>query len=534
MLASLWIIYTIALLLIVWVAAVGGGALRRALNTTAMPGPARSLFGPFPESELLDISKCCGRYGPVFRAHTGPFSNKLVICDTAAIAHFYANAPTIYRATSAVRQATRNLVGRGLISVDGDHHPRQVDHREALSPVFNDAAVEIYSRVFLDMATKVKNMWNDALESRPRGMVLDIRHWMNSVVLDSLSVAGFSHNFESLNGNYCIITAVFYALRAPSTSSVSDIIFRLAAYWPIFRNIPTAKNRVINDFQVSMSRISKDVLERNTRKRGDTDDSLLGLLIKSLAEHPAGEFRLSHAEVLAQMVSILVCLLKAKNNDILNQNTLLFAGFENTAVSLSWLLVELARNPTIQEKLRNELQQTKGEIAHGQIKKLPYLHAVVYESLRLHPPMGDTTRVAVEDDVIPLSFPIAARSGDAITSIKVAKGTVVTVPIRHVNTSEAFWGPGSLKFNPERYWQDRSNTEFPGNRHLAFGDGPRACIGANFSLSLIKVVLSVVVSNFTLSLPEGPQTVIETSGGCIPRPRVSGQGPELLMVVRKL
>jgi cytochrome P450 len=61
--------------------------------------------------------------------------------------------------------------------------------------------------------------------------------------------------------------------------------------------------------------------------------------------------------------------------------------------SHKWLFVELAKNPTVQDKVRNELQQLSGNIEYSEILKLPYLHSVVYEALRLHPPMGDTTRV---------------------------------------------------------------------------------------------------------------------------------------------
>ncbi|KAJ7210626.1 cytochrome P450, partial [Mycena haematopus] len=144
-------------------------------------------------------------------------------------------------------------------------------------------------------------------------------------------------------------------------------------------------------------------------------------------------------------------------------------------------------NPAIQNKLRHELRQVSGNFEYSDIVKLPYLHTVVNEALRLHPPIGDTTRVVCEDDVIPLSSPIVTKSKETVRSIRVAKGTVITVPIRYINTSETFWGPGALKFDPGRWWQDKSNDDFPGNRHLAFGDGPRTCLGANFSSTLIKV-----------------------------------------------
>ncbi|KAJ6544347.1 cytochrome P450 [Mycena capillaripes] len=522
LLASLWIVYTIALLLLVWAAVTCGRALRQALYTTALPSPPRSL-------SQSSVDSLAAAYGPVFQVPTGLLSKKIILCDPTAIAHFYANAPAVYHLTDPIRESTKNLVGRGLIWADGEHHPI---HRQALAPMFSATAVDSYCPIFFNMVNKVQDTWKKALESRPRGIVLDIQYWMNSVVLDSLGVAGFGHDFESLKGDYCIVTAAFYTLKAPDTNSPSDIIFRLASAHPFLRNIPTAKNRIINSLQAGMSRIAGNILERNDKKANiDEDRSILGLLIKSLAENPAGEFRLSKEEILAQMVSMRLII---GNENLIKQTRTLYyfpTGFENTAVSLSWLFVELAKNPAIQDKVRDELRQLGGNLEYSEITKLSYLHSVVYEALRLHPPMGDTTRLAVEDDVIPLSSPIMAKSGETVTSVRVAKGTVVIAPIQYVNTAESFWGPGALKFDPERWWQDETNADFPGNRHLAFGDGPRTCIGAEFSLALIKVVLSVIVSSFTVSLPEGPQSTVESIEG---RPRVSGQRTELLMVVQSV
>ncbi|KAJ7983168.1 cytochrome P450 [Mycena polygramma] len=522
LLASLWIVYTLALLLVIWAVVTGGRALRRALHTTPLPGPTRSLRAF--SVDALDIPKSVAVYGPVFAVPTGIMSKKIILCDPTAIAHFYASAPAIYRSTHSMRQFTKNLVYSSplvlrratfyvRVLLQRKYGPNSFSHRQALAPMFSSSAVQSYGPIFFSKVNKMKYIWKDALESRPHGMLLDVQHWMNSVVLDSLGVAGFGHDFESLNGNYCIVTAAFYALGAPDTNSPADIIFRLASTYPLLRGIPTARNRIIRDFQSYMRRIAGDMLERKARKEcTGEDNSILGSLMKSLAEDPAGEFRLSHIE-------------------LLGQNTLLFSGFETTAVSLSWLLVELARNDVIQDQVRQELQQLRGNLDLSKILKLPYLHSVVYEGLRLHPPSGDTIRVAVEDDVIPLSGPSITRSGDTITSIHVAKGTVVTVPIQYANTCEAVWGTGASKFDPARWWQDDSNRDFPGNRHLAFGDGPRTCIGAEFSLALMKVVLSVILSSFALSFPAGPETLVESIRG---HPRVSAQCSELLMVVQSL
>ncbi|KAF8169055.1 cytochrome P450 [Mycena galopus ATCC 62051] len=456
----------------------------------------------------------------------------LLIIWVVVSAHFYANAPNIYRSTDSTQRSVKNLVGRGLTWADREHHSI---HRQALAPMFSSFAVEGFCPIFADTVQKVQDVWEKALKSRQRGMIVDVQHWMNSVVQPRHRRV--RAQFCIAQGRLCTVTAAFYTLRAPPTNSLSDIIFRLASIIPILRNIPTAKNRIIKDFQAYIAGVAKDVLERNASKGVVEDKSILGLLIKSLAENPAGEFRLSHAEVTAQIVSVNLPGEHRIEYGLYSTRIpcyFLVGAFECGFETTLWLLVELAKNKAIQDKLRHELRQVCGNFGYSEILKLPYLHTVVDEALRLHPPIADTTRVAIEDDVIPLSSPILTKFKETVGSIHVAKGTVVTAPIQYINTSETFWGPGALKFDPGRWWQDKSNDNFPGNRHLAFGDGPRTCIAADFSLALIKVVVYGVVSNFMLSLPEGPQTIIESTGRRIPQPRVAGRASELSMVVRSV
>ncbi|KAK7053721.1 cytochrome P450 [Favolaschia claudopus] len=433
LLASLWLVYTLALLLISWASLTVFHALRRALYTTRLPSAPRSA------ARCRDITHLAERYGPVFSIPASRFTNRIVLCDPTAIAHFYANAPTVYRLTPSARKSVRNQAGQGLTWADADQHSL---HRQALAPMFSHAAVaEHYFPVFYSMASKMRQMWDDALPSRPRGIIVDIQHWYVSNELDSLGVAGFQHNFDSLKGSFCTVTAAFYVLRTEDTKTFPGIISRLASSFPILRHIPTARNRLMQDFQRCIRDVAEEVLRRDASKGNSGNKSMLGLLIKSLAEHPGGEYRLSHAEVVSQ-----VCL---------------------------WIFVELAKNPDIQDKLRQELHQVD-DIQYRDLAELPYLRAVVNEGLRLHPPTAETTRMAATDDIIPLSSPILVDS-DTVGSISVAKGTLVTAPIQYINTSETFWGAGADKFDPGRWWQDQSNNSFPGNRHLAFGDGPRNC-----------------------------------------------------------
>ena len=148
--------------------------------------------------------------------------------------------------------------------------------------------------------------------------------------------------------------------------------------------------------------------------------------------------------------------------ELLDQcSTFLHAGSDSVALAISWCLHLLSKNPTIQARLREELlcsslkdlseelTPEKLEIYWGRIEMLPYLDAVVRETLRLCPPVHGTIRVAIEDDRIPVSEPITLRDGTVIPKgghITIRKGSYVHIPIEGLNYSSDIWGPTAQEF----------------------------------------------------------------------------------------
>ena len=90
----------------------------------------------------------------------------------------------------------------------------------------------------------------------------------------------------------------------------------------------------------------------------------------------------------------------------------LIAGHETTSSTLGWCLFALTQAPDVQRKLREELRAAPTDVlSMDALNALPYLDAVVRETLRLHTPPTFTLRVAQEDDVIPVSEPYRDRKG---------------------------------------------------------------------------------------------------------------------------
>jgi len=356
--------------------------------------------------------------------------------------------------------------------------------------------------------------------------VIEVQEWMNHVSLDSVGIAGFSHDFGTLHGKHSTVAHVFDAFTNTKPSLLGAATFTLGLVFPVMTKIPTAMRRLIRQLNFSMGEIADELLA-NTRKESagevkTEDKSIIGLLVR--AENSESELRMSQEEVMAQM------------------KVLILAGYETTSISLTWCLVELCKKPEIQTKLREELMQFSGsDPTWDQLtSNLPYLDAVVHETLRLHPPLGETTRKAAHDDVIPLSAPMKTPAGTLVDRISITKGEIVTIPIHMMNTSSDFWGADAKEFIPERWLTEdgipKKAQEIQGHRHLlSFVDGPRICLGRGFALAEFKAVLSVLIRNFAFELRDGPSTKIERVRGILPRPTVSGEkGAKVPLRVRRL
>lgn len=171
------------------------------------------------------------------------------------------------------------------------------------------------------------------------------------------------------------------------------------------------------------------------------------------------------------------------DQELLEQcSTFLLAGSDSVSVAISWALHFLSVNTTIQDRLRQELASLS-DVSADQIESdnslpstspialirgggtmrrtcspeedwelldsLPYLDAVIRETLRFCPPVHGTIRVAMEDDQIPISHPIQLRDGTQLGQgdhITIRKGSYVHIPIEGLNYSEDLWGPDAKSF----------------------------------------------------------------------------------------
>jgi cytochrome P450 len=114
----------------------------------------------------------------------------------------------------------------------------------------------------------------------------------------------------------------------------------------------------------------------------------------------------------------------------------------------------LALHPDEQATLRKEISRALGdrrEITFDEIMSLPVLDAVVKETLRLYPPVFFFQRVACQDTILPLLFPVTGTDGRTIHEVPVGKGQDIMVAIAAANRDKQIWGPDAHEWKLERF-----------------------------------------------------------------------------------
>ncbi|KAF2897255.1 hypothetical protein ILUMI_08920 [Ignelater luminosus] len=166
------------------------------------------------------------------------------------------------------------------------------------------------------------------------------------------------------------------------------------------------------------------------------------------------------------------------------------AGYETSSTTMAFCLYELAMNPEIQDRLREEINQTfenqSETITYEGVMEMKYLSQVVDETLRKYPPGSLIPRICVEDYQIPN------------TDIIIDKGTRVLIPALALHHDPEYY-PDPDVFDPERFNDENKKSIHPFT-YIPFGEGPRICIGLRFGLMQAKVGLAFLLKHFKFSV----------------------------------
>jgi len=185
-------------------------------------------------------------------------------------------------------------------------------------------------------------------------------------------------------------------------------------------------------------------------------------------------------------------------------------GTDTTSVTVEWAMSELLSNPEVLAKATEELDRVIGRdrlVAEGDIPNLPYMEAIVKETMRLHP-------------VGPLLTPRLAREDVSVGSYDIPAGTRVFINAWAIGRDPAVW-EAPMEFRPERFVGSRVDVKGQHFVLLPFGSGRRMCPGMGLALRMVPMILTNLLHAFAWRLPDGVAaeelSMEETFGLTVPR-----------------
>uniref|UniRef100_A0A8C7DSH4 aromatase n=1 Tax=Oncorhynchus kisutch TaxID=8019 RepID=A0A8C7DSH4_ONCKI len=419
----------------------------RALET--FPGPPKHwLFGHVREfkqdgNDMYKVVKWGESYPLAFQMWFGPFVSILNI-------HHPDYVKTILASTEPKDDLSYRFlipwIGDGLLVSEGQKWFR---HRRLLTPGFHYDVLKPYVKMMSDSAKTMLDKWETHSKSDES---FELFEHVSLMTLDSIMKCAFSSNTNCQTvGTNSYIKAVYELsdlvnVRFRTFPYHSEWIFQLSPHGYKYRKACNVAHSHTEEIIRKRKEALKDEKELG-RIQAKRNLDFLDILLCARDEDQQG---LSDEAIRAEV------------------DTFMFEGHDTTASGISWTLYSLACNPEHQQICRDEVisaLEGRDTMEWEDLSKIPYTTMCIKESLRLYPPVPGMSRKITK----PMTF-FDGR----------------TVP------------EGKCAFDPLRFLPKNSAKRSP-HAFVPFSAGPRNCIGQNFAMNEMKVVVAQTLKRYHLT-----------------------------------
>jgi cytochrome P450 len=342
----------------------------------------------------------------------------------------------------------RVLLGNGLPLIDGDFWLRE---RRLLQPAFHR---ERLGKLIGTITGVIETFIRDWAKKA----ILDLDDEMMRLTLTVIIKAMFRSQIDDR------IPALSHAFNVAS----KFMLWRSQQMWKLPLSVPLPRHVEYNRALTVLNEIIYPLI---TAGREHPTDDLLGMMLE-MRDAETGE-GMSDRQARDEVVTIF------------------FAGHETTAATLTWAFYLLAQHPEVEARMRAEVQSVLDgrSPTFADLPRLAYMQQVVNEVLRLYPAAYLFAREAVLDDVLD-GYLIPAQ-------------TLIFISPFVTHRDPKHW-PDPERFDPDRFRPEQIASR-PRHVYFPFGEGPHVCIGNNFALMEMQLILSMVLQRFRLRLiPEHP------------------------------
>ena len=399
-------------------------------------------------------------YGPVVSANI--LGEKyLVLQHPEYIKHVLLDNHKAYNKPCSAK-ILRLFLGEGLLTSNGEQWHKT---RRLMQPAFHKQRL---TRI-LDIVNEETSAFIEKLNALHHNTCLNISYEMLQLNISIISRAMFG---SAIKEELDTMMNVLEELTNYSSSWMKSII-KIPVRWPTPANIKFNKNCGIFDS------IIYAIIARRRKYRADSTlpshDDLLDMLLDYVDEETMNE--MSERQLRDEVTTIFI------------------AGHETTAQTLSWIFYQLAKEKGINKKVTNEAANvfTGNLPGMGDLAQLTYTKQVIQEGMRYYPSLRAIVRKPNHDDVI--------------NGIKIPASSTVLINIYGMHHHPQYW-ENPEKFDPEHFnaVSEQQRAHFV---YFPFGGGQRLCIGNNFAMMVMQVVVSRLSKSFEFDVPGGYTPKIE-------------------------
>ncbi|KAK1570481.1 hypothetical protein Q3G72_002610 [Acer saccharum] len=347
------------------------------------------------------------------------------------------------------------FLGRGILTTNGAVWAHQ---NKTIAPELYMVKV----KGMINLITESTMIIVKSLKSRveKEGGIADIKidDYMRSFSGDVISRACFGSNYSKGEEIFLKLTAL------------QELMGKIAELLgiPGMRYLPTKSNRSAWKLQKEIRNLILEVVKERKQKAAHEKD-LLQMIIEG------AESSTFNQEETDQFI-------------VDNCKNIYVAAFEALAISATWCLMLLASNQEWQDRVRAEVVEICGDRTpdYEMLKKMKLLTMVIQETLRLYPPATELSRQTYKD----MKF----------QDINIPKDVTIRTMVLFMHTNPEIWGPDAYEFYPERFANGISSSCKLPYVYMPFGMGPRVCVGQHLAMIELKILLSLILSNFSLSI----------------------------------
>lgn len=405
------------------------------------PGPkGHFIFGSMREvknDRIQFVSSLAEKYGDIVRFKIGPKILYLINHPDYARYVLSTNHKNYHKGLGLTH--AKPLLGQGLLTSEDELWLKQ---RRLIQNLFHNELIEGYVGTINAEVDHMLDNWQN------RKTDIDVFSEMTELPLRILSKTLFNIDIEDKTNQISKIFSI----------AIKEVAHRMTGMMDISNYIPSPRSFRFKKTLKSLDALIFDLIKKRKNETFQGKD-FLSILLKS-GDQPSD---------------------KQIRDEII---TMLLAGHETTAATLTWSMFLLAKHPEYQDKLRSEFNQSHsaGDEAID-LPRLKYPLMILNESMRLYPPVWLIPRRAI--------------MADEIGGYDIEAGAEVLICLYNIHRHEQFWEKPD-HFNPERFAaEDKNQNKYS---FLPFGFGPRVCIGKHFASLETQISLTKIFSRFAVCL----------------------------------